>query len=107
MDMNLGKFWETVRDRENCMLQSIGFQRVRHDLANEQQQYRLKKKKRPHPGEDQMTQSLSTLGNTASDPPGWVSLTSPEPQVHFQPFAQWSYAAWMNCPLLLFKVDQS
>ena len=45
MDMNLGKFWETVRDRENCMLQSIGFQRVRHDLANEQQQYRLKKKK--------------------------------------------------------------
>jgi len=39
MDMNLGKFWEIVTHRETCMLQSIGFQRVGHDLANEQQQY--------------------------------------------------------------------
>ena len=28
MDMNLGKLWEKVRDREPDMLQSIGLQRV-------------------------------------------------------------------------------
>ena len=32
--MNLGKLWEIVRGR----LQSMGSQRVRHDLATEQQQ---------------------------------------------------------------------
>ena len=26
MDMNLNKLWETVRDREACMLQSMGLQ---------------------------------------------------------------------------------
>ena len=75
--------------------------------SNNTDKIKIKKKKRPHAGEDQITRSLSTLGHTASDPPGWVTLTSPEPQVHFQLFAQWSYAVWMNCPLLLFKVDQS
>ena len=36
MDMNLSKLWETGKPG---MLQSIGSQRVRHDLATEQQQY--------------------------------------------------------------------
>ena len=32
VDMNLGKPWETVRDRERPgMLQSMGLQRVKHD----------------------------------------------------------------------------
>ena len=30
-DMSLSKFWELVMDREACMLQSTGSQRVRHD----------------------------------------------------------------------------
>ena len=33
MDMSLSKFW--VIDRKPGMLQSIGLQRVRHDLATE------------------------------------------------------------------------
>ena len=36
MDMNLGKLRETVRDRD--VLQSMGWQRVGHDLATEKQQ---------------------------------------------------------------------
>ena len=36
--MNLGKLWEmVVRDKEACMLQSIGLGRVRHDLVTEEQ----------------------------------------------------------------------
>ena len=39
MDMNLGKLWDIVRDRETAsVLQSMGLQRVRHDWATEQQQ---------------------------------------------------------------------
>ena len=39
MDMSLSKLWEIVRDsRKPGMLQSMGLQRVRHDLATEQQQ---------------------------------------------------------------------
>ena len=37
MDMNLSKLQEIVKDREACVLQSMGSQRVRHDLATEQQ----------------------------------------------------------------------
>ena len=37
MDMNLGKLQEMVRDREACVLQSIGSQRVGHDLVTKQQ----------------------------------------------------------------------
>jgi len=36
MDMNFGKLWEMVRLRE-AWLQSVGLQKVRHDLATEQQ----------------------------------------------------------------------
>ena len=36
MDMNLSKLWEIVKDREACMLQCLGSQRVRHDVATEQ-----------------------------------------------------------------------
>ena len=32
MDMSLGKLWETVKDREACVLQSMGSQRVGHDF---------------------------------------------------------------------------
>ena len=38
MDMNLGKLQETMREREAGMLQSMGSQRVRGNLVNEQQQ---------------------------------------------------------------------
>ena len=37
MDMNLGELQEMVRDRETCVLQSMGSQRVREDWAIEQQ----------------------------------------------------------------------
>ena len=38
MNMNLGKLWETVRDRGPGMLQSLGSKRIGHDWATEQQQ---------------------------------------------------------------------
>ena len=38
MDMNLSKLWEIVKDRETCMLQSMGSQRVRCSSATKQQQ---------------------------------------------------------------------
>ena len=31
MDMSLSKLWEMIKDREACVLQSMGSQRVRHD----------------------------------------------------------------------------
>ena len=37
-DMNLSKFLEMVKDREACVLQSTGLQRVGHSLVTEQQQ---------------------------------------------------------------------
>ena len=37
-DMSLDKLQEMVKDREACLLQSRGLQRVRHDRATEQQQ---------------------------------------------------------------------
>ena len=37
MDMNLGKPWEMVRDREPGVLQSMGSQRVGHNWVTEQQ----------------------------------------------------------------------
>ena len=39
MDVNLGKLQEMVRDGKPGMLQSMGSQRVRHNLAIEQQRY--------------------------------------------------------------------
>ena len=38
VDMSLSKLWETVKDREAGMLQSMGLQRVGHHLVTEQQQ---------------------------------------------------------------------
>ena len=36
MHMSVSKLWEMVKDREACMLQSMGLQRVGHDLVTEQ-----------------------------------------------------------------------
>ena len=36
MDMNVSKFWETVKDREACCAAVMGFQRIGHNLATEQ-----------------------------------------------------------------------
>ena len=38
VDMSLSKLQETVKDKKTGVLQSLGSQRVRHDLATEQQQ---------------------------------------------------------------------
>ena len=35
MNMNLGKLWELMMDREACVLQSMGSQRVGHDWATQ------------------------------------------------------------------------
>ena len=43
MDMHLGTLWEMVRDREACVLQSMGSQRVGNDWETEQHQYCKKK----------------------------------------------------------------
>ena len=37
MGMNLSRLWEIVEDRKPGMLQSMGLQRIRHDLATEQE----------------------------------------------------------------------
>ena len=37
-DMNLSKLWEIVESRGDCMLESMGLQRVRLDLATELKQ---------------------------------------------------------------------
>ena len=45
MDMSLSKLWEIVKDRKPRVLQSMGSQRVGHNLATEQlQQFNIKKK---------------------------------------------------------------
>ena len=38
MDLSLSKLWELVKNRKPGVLQSMGSQRFRHDLATEQQQ---------------------------------------------------------------------
>ena len=38
MDMNLSKLGETLEDRGACGLQSMGSERIGHDLVTEQQQ---------------------------------------------------------------------
>ena len=38
MDMNLSKLWEIVEDRGPGLLQSMGSQRIRHDVETQQQQ---------------------------------------------------------------------
>ena len=41
MDMSLSKLWEMVKDREAWCVQSMGLQKVEHDLVAEQQQHVL------------------------------------------------------------------
>ena len=38
MDVSLSTLWEMVKDREAGLLQSMGSQRVRHNLVTEQQE---------------------------------------------------------------------
>ena len=42
-DMNLSKLQEIVKDREALLLQSMGLQRVGHNLASERQQVAISK----------------------------------------------------------------
>ena len=49
MDMSLSKFWETVKDRKPDVLQSMGSQRVRHDLAAKHQQQSMRLLVATHP----------------------------------------------------------
>jgi len=44
-DITLSKLREMVKDREAGMLQSMGSQRVRHDLVTEQQIHKINLKK--------------------------------------------------------------
>ena len=39
MDMSLSQLWEIVKDRKAWCAESMGSQRVRHDLATEQRQH--------------------------------------------------------------------
>ena len=39
IDMNLRKLQENVKDREPGVLQSMGSQRIKHNLSTEQQQH--------------------------------------------------------------------
>ena len=39
MEVSLSKLWEMVKDRKSGVLQFKGLQRVRHDLATEQQSF--------------------------------------------------------------------
>ena len=48
MDMNLGNLQEVVRAGKPSILQSVGLQRVRHDLATEQQSFQLLCSPLPH-----------------------------------------------------------
>ena len=48
MDMSLSKVQQLVIDKEAGMLQSIGLQRVRHNLVAEQQQKLNTKKRLPN-----------------------------------------------------------
>ena len=41
VDMSLSKLWETVKNREAGVLQSMGWQRVGHDLVTEEQRRTL------------------------------------------------------------------
>ena len=45
MDMNFGKLWEMVRDREASHAAVMGLRKVGHDLATEQQQSEAQKVK--------------------------------------------------------------
>ena len=45
MNMNLGKLWEMVKDREALHVQSMGLQRVRHDWVIDQQQMKVTRDK--------------------------------------------------------------
>ena len=38
MDVSLGNLWETVKDGTPGMLQSMGLQRIGHNLVTKQQQ---------------------------------------------------------------------
>ena len=41
VDMSLSRLWEVVKDREAGVLQSMGWQRVGHDLVTEEQRRTL------------------------------------------------------------------
>ena len=38
VNISLSKLWETVKDRKDCMLQSMGSQRLEHGIVTEQHQ---------------------------------------------------------------------
>ena len=52
MDLSLIELWEMVKDREACVLQSMGLLRVAHDGVTEQQQQQEKPKQK-QPGKQE------------------------------------------------------
>ena len=90
MDMSLSKLQEIVKDKEVLSVQSMGLQRIRHDLVTEQQQQRFN-----------MPEQQQLKG---------VWYQGPGTQVPLQVSSQWLEAHRLNfssagmCPLLKCRV---
>ena len=75
MDMNFRKLQELVKDREAWNAAVLGLQRVRHDLAEQQQgRQTINQKKKNLYKQNFQKRGLCTT-SLPSSPPCWVHLT--------------------------------